>query len=82
MDSKGLSDAVDLVIKVYQKCLKIYNKDRFQYFYFLGNKDEIKVLLNNNKWSFIKGMTFATWFYTEECSSRINAESLLFSMVT
>lgn len=82
LDAKRLSDAIDLVIKIYQKSLKVYNKARFQYFYFLGNKDEIKVLLNNNKWCFIKGMTFATWFYTEECSSRLNPESLLFSLVT
>ena len=39
LDAKGLSDAIDLVVKVYQKSLKIFNKDRFQYFYFLGNKD-------------------------------------------
>ena len=34
-----LNSAVDLIVKVYQKSLKVFNQERFQYFYFLGNKD-------------------------------------------
>ena len=39
LNANALGSAVDLICKIYQKSLKVFNTERFQYFYFLGSRD-------------------------------------------